>query len=568
MTSNVVSTTPVAAVVDAEKSGDVDGSLNMDSITREAAAATDAEHQLGLWKSIKTYPKAIAWSIGLSTCLIMEGFDMALLNQLYAFPPFMQRFGQQTPDGDYQLTASWQAGLSNAIYVGEIAGLFISGIVSERIGYRKTLMGAMTLVAAFIFIIFFSESLVQLLVGEFLIGIPWGVFQTLTTTYAADVCPLHLRAYLTTYNNLCWVIGQLIAAGVMVGMLEHMETLGIWSYKIPFALQWIWPLPLILLIFLAPESPYWLVRKGRYDQAKRSLLRLTARNTADTKFSIDNNISMMIHTNEMEKHASEGTSYRDLFRGPVNRRRTEIVCMTWAIQTLCGSTFIGFSTYFYTNAGIPDSQAFNMTLAGYGIGAFGTISSWFLMRWFGRRTMYFWGQASMALFLLGIGLAGIMGTGNSAASSAIVALLLLYTLTYNVTVGPVCYSLVSELSSTRLRNKTVVMARNLYNIMGVITNVLSPQMINPTAWGWGAKTGFFWAGTCALCAVWTYFRLPEPKDRTYGELEVLFEQRVSARKFHKTVVDRFAASKEDSVLGDEKKEGAVEIVETVSRQSS
>lgn len=242
--------------------------------------------------------------------------------------------------------------------------------------------------------------------------------------------------------------------------------------------------------------------------------------------------------------------------------------MTWAIQTLCGSTFIGFSTYFYTNAGIPDSQAFNMTLAGYGIGAFGTISSWFLMRWFGRRTMYFWGQASMSLFLLGIGLAGIMGTGNAAASSAIVALLLLYTLTYNVTVGPVCYSLVSELSSTRLRNKTVVLARNLYNIMGVITNVLSPQMINPTAWGWGAKTGFFWAGTCALCALWTFFRLPEPKDRTYGELEVLFEQRVSARKFHKTVVDRFASPKEDSVLGDEKKEGAVEIVETVSRQSS
>jgi SP family general alpha glucoside:H+ symporter-like MFS transporter len=354
----------------------------------------------------------------------------------------------------------------------------------------------------------------------------------------------------------------------MVGMLQNMETLGIWSYKIPFALQWIWPLPLILLIFLAPESPYWLVRKGRYDQARRSLLRLTARNTADTKFSVDNNISMLIHTNELEKSATEGTSYRDLFRGPVNHRRTEIVCMTWAIQTLCGSTFIGFSTYFYTNAGIPDSQAFNMTLAGYGIGAFGTISSWFLMRWFGRRTMYFWGQASMSLFLLGIGLAGIMGTGNAAASSAIVALLLLYTLTYNVTVGPVCYSLVSELSSTRLRNKTVVMARNLYNIMGVITNVLSPQMINPTAWGWGAKTGFFWAGTCALCAVWTFFRLPEPKDRTYAELEVLFEQRVSARKFHKTVVDRFAAPKDDSVLGDEKKEGTVEIVETVSRQSS
>jgi hypothetical protein len=171
MSHDVVSAMPVAGVNDAEKSEAVDGSLDMGSITREAAAATDAEHQLGLWKSIKTYPKAIAWSIGLSTCLIMEGFDMALLNQLYAFPPFMQHFGEKMPDGDYQLTAAWQAGLSNAIYVGEIAGLFISGIISEKYGYRKSLMGAMALVAAFIFIIFFSESLVQLLLGEFLIGI-------------------------------------------------------------------------------------------------------------------------------------------------------------------------------------------------------------------------------------------------------------------------------------------------------------------------------------------------------------------------------------------------------------
>lgn len=53
-------------------------------------------------------------------------------------------------------------------------------------------------------------------------------------------------------------------------------------------------------------------------------------------------------------------------------------------------------------------------------------------------------------------------------------------------------------------------------------------------------TGFFWAGACFLLCVWTYFRLPEPKGRTYGELDVLFEHKVSARKFHKTKVDQFA----------------------------
>ena len=62
-------------------------------------------------------------------------------------------------------------------------------------------------------------------------------------------------------------------------------------------------------------------------------------------------------------------------------------------------------------------------------------------------------------------------------------------------------------------------------------------MLNPTAWNWRAKSGFFWAGTGFLCLVWTYFRVPEPKDRTYAELDLLFEQKVSARKFKSTPVD-------------------------------
>jgi SP family general alpha glucoside:H+ symporter-like MFS transporter len=67
----------------------------------EVAAATDLEHQLGLWQSLKLYPKATAWSILLSTALIMEGFDIVLVSSLYAFPTFQQKFDSQLPDGTW-----------------------------------------------------------------------------------------------------------------------------------------------------------------------------------------------------------------------------------------------------------------------------------------------------------------------------------------------------------------------------------------------------------------------------------------------------------------------------------
>jgi SP family general alpha glucoside:H+ symporter-like MFS transporter len=60
-------------------------------------------------------------------------------------------------------------------------------------------MGALAMMIAFIFIPFFAQTLQTLLIGEILQGIPWGVFQTMTTAYASEVCPVSLRAYLTTY---------------------------------------------------------------------------------------------------------------------------------------------------------------------------------------------------------------------------------------------------------------------------------------------------------------------------------------------------------------------------------
>jgi hypothetical protein len=55
----------------------------------------------------------------------------------------------------------------------------------------------------------------MLVIGEVLCGIPWGVFQTLTTAYASEVCPIQLRGYLTAYVNLCWGAGILLSSGVV-----------------------------------------------------------------------------------------------------------------------------------------------------------------------------------------------------------------------------------------------------------------------------------------------------------------------------------------------------------------
>ena len=140
---------------------------------QEAAKAVENEQNMGILESLKLYRRAWFWSVFLSTCIVMEGFDTTLINNLYAYGPFKEKFGTRQPDGTYELTAQWQSGLSNGALCGQILGLFLNGIIADRFGYRKTLCGALTFCALFIFIIFFAESLPQLLVGEILVGFPW-----------------------------------------------------------------------------------------------------------------------------------------------------------------------------------------------------------------------------------------------------------------------------------------------------------------------------------------------------------------------------------------------------------
>lgn len=520
-----------------------------------AKNATEKEQNMTLMQGIRLYPKAIGWSVLISTLIVMEGFDIALINNLYGFQAFNQKFGVQQPDGTYQIPAAWQAGLSNGANVGEIIGLFINGIVSERIGYRYTVLGCLVLIAGFTAIFFTAQNVQTLLVAEILCGIPWGVFQTLTVTYASEVCPVALRGYLTTYVNFCWGLGQLIAIGVIRAMLDRDDH---WAYRIPFALQWMWPVPLFIGIAFAPESPWWLVRKGRIADAKKSLLRLTSLDR-DTGFDADETISMMVHTTSLEEKITSGASYLDCFKG-VNLRRTEIVCMTWAMQNLSGNSFSNYSTYFLQQAGLDEKSSYSFAMGQYAINMVGVFGAWFLMTvGLGRRTLYLYGLCGLCIMLFIMGFLGLTPRDQRDASAiATGSMMIVWALVYQLTVGTVCYSLVAELSTRRLQIKTVVLGRNAYNIVGIANSVLTPYMLNPSAWNWGNYAGFFWAGICFCCIIYTYFRLPEPRGRTFAELDLLFERGISAREFAATKVDVFTESVNGSSVSVDRKGGQAE----------
>ena len=145
----------------------------------------------------------------------------------------------------------------------------------------------------------------------------------------------------------------------------------------------------------------------------------------------------------------------------------------------------------------------------------------------------------MAMILFINGFVALAPPKAKGPNFAISSFLLVWTLCYDITVGTITHSIATEVPSSRLRTKTVALRRCLYNVIGIMNGIITPRMLNPSAWNWKDKSGFFWGCLCLLCGTWNFFRLPEPKGRTYGEMDALFEKKVGAREFKSTSAGLF-----------------------------
>ncbi|KAH8659971.1 general substrate transporter [Xylariales sp. PMI_506] len=504
--------------------------LSSDEVLKGAEQAVEHEHNMTLRECLRKYPKACFWSVWFSAALIMEGFDHAFVTGFFSFPEFQKRYGVLESSGSYQIPAELQSGIGNGVNAGEIIGLLLNGFFVDHFGYRWVMIGSLFLMCCFIFLQFFATSIYMYLGAEVLLGLPWGVFQTLSTTYAAEVCPTTLRPYLTMLVSMCWSIGYLIGTGALRGFLQMT---GEWAYRIPFALQWALPLPLAIGIFLAPESPWWLIRKGRTEEATKSLRRLQSNVGED---ELANTVSMMVYTVKIEDEMNTTSSYLDLFKG-VNFRRTEATIGVYLIQVFL-APLVGNVVYFLEQAGLSSADSFDFGVGEYSLAIIAVLVAFFLSKRMNRRTLLLTGIAFMCSTTYLIAFLGIPNLqAHKSIAYGIGSILLIEYFVYFCTVGTNVYTVVTELPSTYLRTKSVAVARATYNVVSLCNGQLTPHMIQTAAWNWGAKAGFYYGTWMGLIGVWVYFRAPETKGRTFAEIDILFKNKVSARKFATTKVD-------------------------------
>src|ERR1700761_1239574 len=104
---------------------------------------------------------------------------------------------------------------------------------------------------------------------------------------------------------MCWGAGILLSSGVARACLTINSD---WAWRLPFLLQWIWPPPLLIGAYLAPESPWNSVRRGKIDEARRNLKRLR-KDTEGRDHEVETTLAYVRHTTQLERAETSGASF-------------------------------------------------------------------------------------------------------------------------------------------------------------------------------------------------------------------------------------------------------------------
>ncbi|KAJ5624468.1 hypothetical protein N7510_000777 [Penicillium lagena] len=499
-----------------------------------AIDAEEVEHNMTVLQAVKAYPAASWWAFVMSCTIIMESYCVFLMGQFIATAQFKKDFGVKSPKtGEYLIVASWQSAFQCSGPLGALIGVFLAGPITSVIGYRWATIGGLMCLNLFILVFYYGNSNGMFFASQILEGIPWGIFIANAPAYCAEIVPLRLRAPATQMLQMFWAIGSIIVGGITYHYQSKLDSS---AYRVPIALQWMFPTPLAILLFIAPESPWWLVRKGRLAEAEKAVKRLGRASATDNPADA---VAMMRRTIELEK-SEKKPSLVELWKG-TDLYRTLIVCGVYASQNLTGNLIANQAVFFFQQAGMADNTAFALGLVTSALQWVMVMLSWILTTYLGRRTIYVYGQFINCGFLVLLGIAASIPTHSlaslNAASNAQASLGLIVSVLFCLGPAPASWVIIGETSSVRLRPLTTGVGRGAYYLVNIPCIFLSSYMLNTDKWDLGGKSGYVWAGTAFICTVMAWQWIPEMKHRSFREIDILFRRGVQARKWKQTVVD-------------------------------
>ncbi len=435
---------------------------------------------------------------------LLFGYDTAVISGAVGF---LEEFFKLSP-----AMTGWTV---SCALVGCVFGAAFTGVLCDRLGRKKTL-----LIAAVFYLVSAVGSAVPRSLTEFIVfriigGLGVGAASMAAPLYIAEISPARVRGRMVSLNQFAIVTGILVVYFVNFFIERYGASVSD-SWNLNYGWRWMFgsgvfpSLLFFVLLFMVPESPRWLAKAGRLDEAERVLTKIDG--SAHAKSEISAMTGNLAH---------EDVSILQLFQPGMRL----LLIIGLALATLQQITGINVVLYYapeiFKDLGFSMNTALLQTVA---VGAvnliFTLVAIWTVDR-FGRKPLMIVGAAGMGISLL------VLGTGFYFQQSGPWALLFVlgYVACFSLSLGPVVWVILSEIFPVRIRGRAMAVATVTLWIACYLISQTFPMMNDHPVLVKKFHHAFpFWI-YAVFCAATIWFVLkfvPETKGRSLEEIEKMW----------------------------------------------
>ena len=428
-----------------------------------------------------TYLAAMVAAIG----GLLFGFDTAVINGAIVF--IKRQFGLS--DTQTEIAAS-------SLLLGCVVGASVAAFTSDRFGRKRVLLAAAALFTLSSIGAALPRDLTEFAVARLLGGVAIGIASTLSPLYIAEISPAQQRGLLVCLNQLAIVAGILLSYSV-----NYLLTgAGPANWRWMFASAAVPSIAFLFTLLLIPESPRWLVQKGRVQEAERFLVQSVGPQTAVT---------------EIEAIRDAIAEERGELLDPTFRKALVV-----AIVIALASQFTGINTIIYYGSivfleHVPHQTASTALWANVIIGAINfvaTIAGMLLIDRSGRKRLLSSAFGGMALSLVGVSAA----IRFQASGTVVLILVLTYVACFAVGVGTGTWVLMAEICPTRVRGRAMAVATVCLWCGTLLVTLTFLSLVNLFT----AAGVFLLYAVISIGAFFFVWRgVPETKGKTLEEIE-------------------------------------------------
>jgi SP family arabinose:H+ symporter-like MFS transporter len=434
---------------------------------------------------------------------LLFGFDMAVISGVL---PFVKQ--------QFALSSAAEGWFVSSALVGCIIGVSFSGELSDRLGRKKMLMLSAVLFFVSAVGTAFAPGFTWLILARMLGGTGVGVASIVAPLYISEIAPTKIRGRLVTFYQLAITAGILIAYLTNSGLLTlSLHSKGSGYQLLDFMLvKEVWRsmlglgvIPSFLFftgLCFVPESPRWLIQKGKEAQALGVMSKITDVSTAQKEFAVIKNT----------KYTEVGT-YKELF-APGLRKPLLIGLLLPLFSQFSGiNAVIYYGPRILSDAGITITNALlGQIVFGLANFLFTIIAIWKVDK-MGRRPLYITGSIGATIALFFTGWCFYSGATNNIA---LVVSIIVFLACFAFSIGPLKFVIASEIFPTRIRGRALALSIMVMWIADTIVGQLTPILLGSIG---PSYTFWFFAACCLLSFVVVYKMVPETKGKSLEEVE-------------------------------------------------